>query len=388
MILNIAALGILVYTGASLLARSHWPMWLRWCAFALILLACGKNLIYQWLGGAFFAPDLPRPFLLCMETLYGILILLTLLLLYFDVASLGLWVLRKVGLPLRWPCPAHCIKTGIAMVAIAAGIYGSWAALRVPDVRSLELRLPNLPQALDGTRIIQLTDLHLGQLLGRDWLQAVVEKTNARKPDLVALTGDYIDGHVDRIGHELAPLADLSAKYGVFGVTGNHEYYWSVGPWLQRLAELGVDMLHNEHRALPVNGATLAVGGMPDPNEARFGGPGPDYAATFATLPDDGATFRLLLEHQPKHAREYADHATPPHLILSGHTHGGMTLPLMPVIACFNKGFVNGLYELTSSGEQTSHLYVSPGTALWGGFSSRIGVPAEITEFILRRGTD
>lgn len=388
MILNFAALGILVYTGASLLARSHWPMWLRWLAFALILLACGKYLIYQWLGGAFFAPDLPRPFLLCMETLYGILILLTLLLLYFDVASLVLWLARKAGLSLHWPWPAHCIKTALALVAVVAGMYGSWAALRVPDVRSMELRLPHLPQALDGMRIIQLTDLHLGQLLGRDWLHAVVEKANARKPDIIALTGDYIDGHVDQIGHELAPLADLKARHGVFGVTGNHEYYWGITPWVRRLTELGVTMLHNEHRAVPINGATLAVGGMPDPNEARFGGPGPDFAATFANLPDDSGTFRLLLEHQPKHARDYAAQTAPPHLILSGHTHGGMTLPLMPVIACFNKGFVNGLYRLPSPGDQASLLYVSPGTALWGGFSSRVGVPAEITELILRRGSE
>ena len=108
------------------------------------------------------------------------------------------------------------------------GIYGTWQAIRVPDVRTIEITLPRLPVSLDGFSIVQLSDIHLGPFLKGAWLRDVVAKTNALSPDLVAVTGDMIDGSPDELKDDVAPLGDLQARYGVYGITGNHEYYFRV----------------------------------------------------------------------------------------------------------------------------------------------------------------
>lgn len=174
---------------------------------------------------------------------------------------------------------------------------------------------------------------------------------------------------------ELRPLADMRAKYGIFAVTGNHEYYWNAKEWSEAIRCLGIDLLNNEHRLITVETDTLVIAGIPDAGAGRFGFEAPNIDKALANAPE---AVRILLAHQPKNAKSWLEKAD---LMLSGHTHGGIMFFLQPLIARFNGGFVNGQYTVGDK-----QLYVSPGTGIWNGFSARIGVPPEITRIVLERG--
>lgn len=372
MVLYLVSLLIFIFVWCSLFLRARCGAGIKIIGGAILFLVSMKYVLYQLLGGAFFAPRLPLPVKLAMEALYNALIVLVFLLLAKDIFRLALFLLSRLGIIRKRRFPA-ALDAGLVILACGLGIWGVWQAVRVPDVRTVTLELPRLPRAMDGFSLVQLSDLHIGPLLKKDWLEKVVDRANAAHPDLIVLTGDFIDGTVDQIGREILPLARLRARYGVFGVTGNHEYYWDAAGWKAALENLGVAMLENSHSALAVNGETLIVAGLPDIVAARFGQPAPDLRAALAGAP---AGTRILLAHQPRPAREYAPFAD---LHLAGHTHGGLLFFLQPLIALFNGGYVNGEYAI---GDE--RLYVSPGTALWSGFSCRIGVPAEITRIILK----
>lgn len=373
MILYGASFIIFIFTSFSLFFRADCNTGIKIAGSLLILAISMKYIIYQALGGAFLSPDLPRWFCLTMESLYGALILLFFLLLIWDIYLCGNWLLAKAGFPVPTHLPGGWIKTGLVALSLVLGIWGTWQAVSVPSPRSVTIQIKNLPKELDGFSIAQLSDLHIGPLLKKGWLEDVVKLTNAEEPDLILLTGDYVDGHVDQLAEEVAPLADLKSRFGVFGVTGNHEYYWNVTEWEDALKNLGITLLNNEHKTIEVNGTSLVVAGIPDLAATRFGFEGPDLEKTLKDAPD---AIRILLSHQPKNAPDYLTQAD---LQLSGHTHGGLMFFLQPLVAHFNNGFVNGLYP-----QNGKTLYVSPGTGLWNGFSNRLGVPAEITRLVLK----
>lgn len=332
-----------------------------------------KYLVYEKIGGSFIAPDLPGPLLLTMEILYASMVILVFLLLVKDGLAFLLWLSRWLGSSWHLPFSPATRSVGLVLAALVLGIYGTWQAIRVPDVRTIEITLPKLPVSLDGFSIVQLSDIHLGSFLKGAWLRDVVAKTNALSPDLVAVTGDMIDGSPDELKDDVAPLGNLQARYGVYGITGNHEYYFRVERWLPVFAKLGITMLQNEHRILSVpGGARLVIAGVPDQAGLHYGGAGPDIKTALAAAPD---TVRVLMAHRPNGiaGRSNAD------LQLSGHTHGGNLFFMKWLISTFNGGLVGGLYEVDGM-----KLYVSPGIGIWSGFSCRLGVPAEITHIILR----
>lgn len=373
MILYISSTIIFLFVSFNLFFRTDCSLALKIAGTALIFLISMKYVIYQIIGGAFFSPNLPRDFILVMEALYGALMLLFFMLLLWDIYLGGNWLLGRLGIPTPKNLPSGAIKCGLAALALALGCWGTWQSIKVPDVKTVELRLPNLPPALEGFSIVQLSDLHIGPLLKKDWLAEVVSKANALEPDLYALTGDYVDGHVEELESELAPLANLKSKYGVLAVTGNHEYYWNYPQWKSALERLQIPLLDNSHKTLDINGEKLVVAGLPDLVARNFGFEGPDVKKALAGAPD---AVKLLLAHQPKNSRDYAELVD---LHLAGHTHGGLMFFLQPLIARFNSGFVAGGYDVNNE-----KLYVSSGTGLWNGFSCRIGVPSEITQIILK----
>ena len=344
-------------------------------AGGLVLLAVTlKYVLYDKLFGSFIAPDIPTVLILTVEALYSGLVILFFLLIMKDLVALVLWVSRFMGSSWHLPFSQLTRAAGLVGLALAMGIWGAWQAARVPDVRTIEISLPKVDKALDGFSIVQLTDIHIGSLLDKNWLKQVVAKTNAARPDVVVITGDMVDGHVQDMKSELVPLSGLKARYGVFGITGNHEYYFNAREWSKVFESLDITMLHNAHKTIGLpGGEELVIAGVNDKTARRFGEEGPDVQKAMQGASPDAV--KILLAHRPngESAGSGAD------IQLSGHTHGGMIFFLKPLLSLFNGGLVNGIYEV-----QGTKVYVSPGTGLWAGFACRIGVPSEITRIVLR----
>ncbi|VTR68107.1 membrane hypothetical protein [Desulfosarcina cetonica] len=226
--LALPSLIMLVYILVSLIGTMPGRPMARIVAGILLLATSLKYLIYERIGGSFIAPDLPGPLLLAMELLYSAMVILFFLLLLKDGLALLLWLSRWLGSSWRFPFSPEAFSAGIISVALLLAVFGTWQSVRVPDVRAVEISMPRIPAALDGFSIIQITDIHIGPFLKGEWLRRVVEKTNHQHADLIALTGDLIDGTPDALKDDIAPLGELRARYGVFGVTGNHEYYFQV----------------------------------------------------------------------------------------------------------------------------------------------------------------
>ena len=371
--LAIPSLVLFVYIIASLIVFLPCRPLVKVVAGITLLAISQKYLVYEKLGGSFIAPDLPGPLLLTMEILYATMIIMVFLLLIKDGLTFLLWLSRWLGSSWHLPFSPAMRSGGLVFVALVFGIYGTWQSICVPDVRTIEITLAKLPVSLDGFSIVQLSDIHIGSFLKGVWLRDVVAKTNALSPDLVAVTGDMIDGSPDALKDDIAPLGNLRARYGVYGITGNHEYYFRVESWLPVFAKLGVTILQNDQRTLSVaGGAKLVIAGVPDQAALHYGGAGPDITTALSGAPD---AVRVLMAHRPNDiaGRSQAD------LQLSGHTHGGQLFFMKWLISTFNGGLVGGLYEVDGM-----KLYVSPGTGIWSGFSCRLGVPAEITHIILR----
>jgi len=256
-----------------------------------------------------------------------------------------------------------------SFVALAAG---SLAALRGPRVREVEIPIEGLPAALDGLRIVQITDLHIGPTIGARYVERVVRLANALKPDLFALTGDFVDGPVARLAPHVAPLAGLEPAGRAFFVPGNHEYYSGAAPWIEHFRSLGFRVLLNEPVLIGLRGVLVLVGGVVDP--AAREAPRPDLAASGA----HNAAFRLLLAHNPKLAPLGA--AAGFDLQLSGHTHAGQFFPWTLAVHLVHAPHVSGL---SRSGRMW--VYVSAGTGTWGP-PVRFGSEPELTLIRLTGG--
>ena len=345
------------------------------CITLFAVLVSQQRMINRTFFGVEASPELPFEVLVVQGALYATLIFSAIFALFRDLLSLALWASKK--LHGRSPKLSSSGKLAgcIVAVAFALSVFGVYQAVRVPDVERVEIHLANLPPALEGMRIVQLTDTHASKLLQRPWIQAIVDKTNALEPDLVVITGDLLDGTPANRRADVAPMAGLQARHGVIFVTGNHEYYSNYNVWMPEIAKLGFRILTNEHTIVTHNGAPLAIAGITDRVSSRFGLLQPDVGAAIAGVPDGTTT--ILLAHQPMDSREYAKHRVD--LQLSGHTHGGQILGLHLFSKFANNGFVYGVYTLGAM-----QLYVSKGTGLWNGFPIRLGIPSEITEITLR----
>ncbi len=241
-------------------------------------------------------------------------------------------------------------------------------------VRRVEFTLSRLPKALSGMTIAQLTDIHVGPTIGREFIEEMVEKTNALKPDLICITGDLVDGSVALLRDGVAPLANLRATYGVFFVTGNHEYYSGADEWCAEVERLGIRVLRNEHVSVGPDGASIDLAGIFDWSGGQFS---PEHAPSIAKALAGRDVSRevILLAHQPRAVLEAAEHGVG--LQLSGHTHGGQIWPWNYFVA-LQQRWVEGIYR-----EKETQLYVSPGTGYWGP-PMRLGTRAEITQLVLK----
>lgn len=287
------------------------------------------------------------------------------------VVRAGHWAVRH---PPAVPDPARrevlARLTGGAVVTVVAGnlALGVRDALGEHAVVDVPVRLPRLPRALDGFTIVQITDVHVGLTVGRGFVAGVVERVNALAPDLVAITGDLVDGPVSEIGDRVQPLHGLVAPHGVYFINGNHEHYVGADDWLVYLRTLGIRTLVNERVEIRRGDAAFDLAGIDD-HVGR-----PDLRATVAGR--DASRALVLLAHQPRQARGASAHGVD--LVISGHTHGGQIWPWHHAVSLQQGGLVAGRYTL-----DTTQLYVSRGVGYWGP-PVRVGAPAEITRFILR----
>lgn len=335
----------------------------------VIVLAGLKYPIYTAGGGTWLTPSVSKEMMIVMEAAYGALVVLVFLLILKDIASIGLFLLRKWGVVIPFSFNKNSFLFALMGIALLAGPYGCWQAIKVPDVREQTITIKNLPAQWKGLKIVQLSDLHIGAVQGREWLTEIVRKVNALKPDLVLITGDFVDGRVSRELPDLEVLKELKSAYGTYAVPGNHEYYSGYQAWMDALRGLGIHMLENDSAVLVKDGSPLVIGGTTDFGASRFNMLPPDLQGTFEGTP--AGAVRILMTHQPKTTYRSNERFE---LQLSGHTHGGHLLFMYPLVGYFNDGLVFGLYE--RNGKQ---IYVNRGTGLWNGFSMRLGVPSEIS---------
>lgn len=263
----------------------------------------------------------------------------------------------------------------VPLIALAVTAIGFVNARRVARVVKVEVPIAGLPAALDGYSIAQISDIHVGPTIKRPYLNAIVTRVNGLKPDAIAVTGDLVDGSVQRLAMHTEPLARLSAPDGTFFVTGNHEYYSGAEQWIAEVRRLGLRVLMNEHVIRRRGDASLMIAGVTDYTAQHFNPAhksDPHQAA--AGAPRDVAV-KILLAHQPRSAPAAADAGFD--LQLSGHTHGGQFFPWNFFVP-LQQPFVAGLNKVRSL-----WVYTSRGTGYWGP-PKRFGAPSEITLVKLR----
>jgi uncharacterized protein len=329
---------------------------------------------------------LPRPLASALAwtlfTWIGAAFLLLLALFVGDLVSLLLRAWSSLALH-EAPDPERrkLLARSVAGAAGASAAVFSGVAIRsaLADVEVVEVgvRSSRLPRPLSGLTVVQLTDVHVGPTIGKKFIEQIVEKTNAQKPDIIAITGDLVDGSVASLREHVAPLARLKARHGVYFVTGNHEYYSGVEEWLAELRRLGIRVMRNERVTLGEPGAAIDLAGVDDASAGRMEeGHGPDYEqALRGALPDREL---ILLAHQPSQVVPAASLGAG--LVLSGHTHGGQIWPFGAAVR-LAQPYVAGLHRH----DDRTQIYVSRGTGYWGP-PMRLFCPAEITKLVIAPG--
>ncbi len=382
------ALSIAIFLSifVSLLGLVHYYIWAR-LVRDLVL----PQALYRWLtvtivtlfallpAGFFLsrAGDWARPFVWLSYVWMGTVFLLLLAVGLADLGRAAVALATQAGSdgspldPARRTFLSRAVGAFALLLAGGASTAAVRSGLARVTVRTLEVGLRRLPQALSGSTIVQLTDIHVGPTIRRDFIEQIVDSTNALEPDVIAITGDLVDGSVTKLREHVAPLARLRAKYGVFFVTGNHEYYSGVEEWCEELGRLGIRVLRNERVSIGQGAESYDLAGVDDYNAA------PDLDRALADR--DPSRELVLLAHQPRAVREAAQRGVG--LQLSGHTHGGQIWPWRYMVY-LQQPVVSGLAKI----EETL-LFVSNGTGYWGP-PMRLGAPAEITQIKLSAGAN
>lgn len=361
------------WVGKRLITDSHFHPHVKTALWSLLIVMVSSIIITQWLYRLAPTKD-PTP---SMTLLY-----------WFAFTSMGalptLFVLtffRELSLLAfdgeKRTFAKNFLNLGALGLSVAGTGFGLYQARSLPRVNRVRVPITGLDPKLDGLKIAQLTDVHIGPTIRGEHLSGIVDITNSLKPDLIALTGDFVDGTIPQLEAQLVAIKRLEAPYGKFYITGNHEYYWGARAWVNHFQnKLGCRALQNEHVTLDVRGKKFLVAGVNDLHAEQFFPEDKcDPARAMKNAPAH-SDFKLLLAHQPK-VCEMTDGKSFD-LQLSGHTHAGQFWPITMVIHFFHK-YVKGLYRYESM-----WLYVSPATCYWGP-PNRLFNPAEITLIELSR---
>ncbi|MGZ4964568.1 MAG: metallophosphoesterase, partial [Limisphaerales bacterium] len=262
------------------------------------------------------------------------------------------------------------IRIGAVVTAVFLSLIALLQGFRAPTLTDYEVSLPGLPRELDGTVLVQLSDLHLGNILRQRWLQKQIARVNSVKPDIVVITGDLVDGNVGRVEPLRETLQQLRAPLGVWAVTGNHEFYAGLARSVALFENAGFSILRDSNKQAAPG---LIIAGVDDlTSRAPITDDDHPITQALAHRPS-GAT--ILLSHSPLDAEKAATAGVG--LMLSGHTHNGQIWP-------FNH-LVRSRYRLLSGRYDVNGLtaIVSRGTGTWGP-PMRLWLPGEIVRIKLR----
>ena len=268
------------------------------------------------------------------------------------------------------------LSIGVIGISSAGTIYGFHSSRRGPTIIKQDIFIKNLPASYENFTIAQISDMHVGPTIKKKYVEGVQKKVEQINPDLIAVTGDLVDGSVKHLSKDLEPFQDMIAEYGTFFVTGNHEYYSGVDTWLEKTDRLGMINLINENRVLSKGGESIAIVGITDFRAHQIKREHRSNPKRAISNLDNGIT-KIMLAHQPNSI--YSVHDAGVDLQLSGHTHGGQFWPFIYPTKLAN-AYLAGHYN-----HHGTQIYVNRGTGYWGP-PLRLGVPAEITVIRLRKG--
>jgi uncharacterized protein len=366
------------YIGARLLGQLAWPtvvIWLGWAG----LIASALLQPIAFLARGFSNQSLRDGVSWVAMTVMGLFSSLLVFTVLRDVLLLAMAGLHASNLiQVNFTAVEQQSALLAVVAAFSISIIGFFNARKLARVVNVTVPLRDLPDSLHGFKIVQISDIHVGPTIKQGYLSRIVQQVNSLEADLVAITGDLVDGRVHELAEHTRPLATLEARHGSFFVTGNHEYYSGALAWINELERLGVRVLLNEHVQLTHEGATLVLAGVTDYTAGHFyNDHHSDPQAAIAGAPADAP--KILLAHQPRSAE--AAEAAGFDLQLSGHTHGGQFWPWKYFVP-LQQPYVAGLHRL-----QDLWIYVSRGTGYWGP-PNRFGSPSEITCLTLVPASD
>ena len=240
-------------------------------------------------------------------------------------------------------------------------------------VKTFNVSLKGLPEAFKDFKIVQISDLHLGQMMTKKTLEQIVGQVNSLKPDLIAITGDLTDGPTGKLLSEADPLKNLKAEKGIYFVTGNHEYYSGVEKWTLAIDKMEIKVLNNENIKIRREDNYFYLAGVTDHEGKNFGR---EHASDFkkALSGLEHGKKKILLSHQPIAVQKASEYGTD--LVLAGHTHGGQIWPFNYLVY-LQQPYLKGFYNYNGT-----KLYVNQGTGCWGP-PVRLGSQNEITQIIL-----
>ena len=247
--------------------------------------------------------------------------------------------------------------------------YGFYSSRKGPSIISQDIFIESLPDEFENFTIAQISDLHVGPTIKIDYVDDVLTKIGHANPDLIAVTGDLVDGSVKHLSKDLQPFKDMVANHGTFFVTGNHEYYSGVDSWLDETDRLGMTNLINESRLISKQGKQIAIAGITDFRAHQIKSSHRSNPTKAIKSIDQGMT-KIMLAHQPNSIHSVHDAGVD--LQLSGHTHGGQFWPFNYPTKLAN-AYLAGHYD-----HDGTQIYVNRGTGYWGP-PLRIGIPAEIS---------
>ena len=256
----------------------------------------------------------------------------------------------------------------LLLIACSYMLKGFLNGMKPPRIKEVLITLEGLPHDMV---VVQITDVHIGKVLGKSFLEGIVAQINTLNADVVVITGDLVDMPVSDIKDSLDPLKTIRSRFGVYFVPGNHEYFYGVNTIMEHISSLGVHVLNN--RNVIINQA-INLAGVTDMIGKRFDFVPPDIEKALSHTKPSLPT--ILLAHQPKIVKELKNEKID--LILSGHTHGGQIFPF-GLLVLLDQPYLSGLYQHS----EKTQIFVSNGAGYWGP-AVRVMAPSEIVKIQLK----